>query len=88
MSPVRLAILAALGYILYRLLKADGNKKRSDAACQCPDGKPRVDDVLMEDPVCHTYVPAHDAETLERDGETYYFCSHACKEKFKKGASV
>src|ERR1051325_9227158 len=39
------------------------------------------------DPVCGMTVdPARAAGTSERDGETYYFCSPGCKQKFDAGA--
>src|SRR3954469_561920 len=36
------------------------------------------------DPVCGmTISPADAAGRIERDGQTYYFCSNGCLEKFK-----
>ena len=49
---------------------------------------------LVTDPVCGmTIDPAAAAGTTERDGETYYFCSMACQEKFdgtwgRQGAAI
>jgi YHS domain-containing protein len=37
---------------------------------------------LKRDPVCGTYVSALASPWLTVDGETYYFCSLECKEKF------
>ncbi|NOX24772.1 MAG: YHS domain-containing protein [Deltaproteobacteria bacterium] len=42
-----------------------------------------MDDLLVEDPVCHTYVPQKDSECLKSHGKTYYFCSQECRQKFK-----
>jgi len=37
-----------------------------------------------KDPVCGMDVaPAEAAGTLERDGQTYYFCSEHCRQKFQ-----
>ncbi|GMR19026.1 MAG: hypothetical protein BMS9Abin34_150 [Patescibacteria group bacterium] len=35
-----------------------------------------------KDPVCGMEVDPKTAESLEKDGQTYYFCSAKCKEDF------
>ena len=47
-----------------------------------------VQDVLVEDPVCHTYIPKGQAVQLHHDEKMYYFCSDKCCQTFlnKKGA--
>jgi YHS domain-containing protein len=79
MHPVRLLILAVLFYILYRVIfggeKKDAVKTEKIAANE---------DLLLEDPVCHTYVPQSSAIKLEKNGKTYYFCSQKCCDAFKK----
>ena len=81
MSPVRFIVLAVLFYLLYRLLF--GRKKDN-----LPP-KPEVhkvespaQDVLVQDPVCKTYVPKGQALREKKDGETYYFCSEKCRKRF------
>ena len=86
MTPLRLFVLAALFYLLYRLLtsgKKDQHKVGGEA-----ENSNRIDDVLVEDPVCHTYIPKGTATSFALNGETYYFCSNDCLKKFKaeKGA--
>ncbi len=82
MSPLRLLILAALGYILYRLLF--GKKTAPPQGTASPNGPARVaDDVLVEDPICHTYIAQQGAESLTLLGTTYYFCSPECRKKFQ-----
>ena len=80
MHPIRILILAILFYILYRILfggrKKVANKK---ASAEIPS-----QDVLAEDPVCHTYVPESQSLSLEKDGKTYYFCSKECLNKFSE----
>ena len=34
------------------------------------------------DPICHMQVDESTDLTVERDGETYYFCSEHCRQKF------
>jgi len=37
---------------------------------------------VKKDPVCHMEVDEKEALTTECDGETFYFCSEGCREKF------
>ncbi|MFN2368143.1 MAG: TRASH domain protein [Desulfurivibrionaceae bacterium] len=77
MTPLRILILAALLYILYRLLTG-GKKRLRKGAYQGSGGH----DVLVEDPVCKVCVPKQQAVTLQEAGKTTYFCSDECREKF------
>lgn len=93
MSPQRLLILAVLLYIAWRLIRnlirekidteAEKRQKKKTAGST-------VQDVLVEDPVCHTLVPKHQAVRLRQDGKTYYFCSDKCCDEFtgKPGGSA
>ena len=93
MSPQRLLILAVLLYIAWRLIRnlirekinteAEKRQKKKTAGST-------VQDVLVEDPVCHTLIPKHQAIRLRQDGKIYYFCSDKCCDKFtgKPGGSA
>lgn len=76
MSLFRLVFLGLLAYLLYRLIFARPEKKEQDEATD------RSHDVLVEDPVCHTYVPEGQALTLRHQGATVHFCSAKCRDKF------
>ena len=39
-------------------------------------------DQVEKDPVCGMFVAREAAMTLESGGQTHYFCSEACREKF------
>ena len=80
MTPLRLLILAILFYIGWRLLKRSVRHKQTDKESDGRD--PGLQDVLVEDPVCHVLVPKHQALRLRRDGITYYFCSEQCCDQF------
>ena len=88
MSPVRLVIIGALLYILYRLIA--GPRKNRQKANKTPPVSPgtAVQDVLVEDPVCHTHIPKGQAVQLHHDKKMFYFCSNKCCEMFikQKGA--
>jgi YHS domain-containing protein len=82
LSPIRLLILAALGYILYRLLFGKGRACTNGSSSQAMHNR-QADDVLVEDPVCHLYIPQQGADSLKVLGTTYYFCSPECRQKFQ-----
>jgi YHS domain-containing protein len=85
MHPFRLLVLAALLYIAWRLLKAPPRAKPGATAGEGKNND-RVQDVLMEDPVCHKLIPKSQAIRLRRDGTTYYFCSEECCDTFTREA--
>jgi len=88
MGPLRLVIIAGLIYLGYRLLISDWKKKRggSDKSSSdngtSPDAS--VEDVLVEDPICHKLVPKRQAIRLKQRGKDgyRYFCSEECCNKF------
>lgn len=81
MTPLRIVILAILFFILYRLLFG-GRKKKKVTDTHSKGQKTVTQDTLVEDPVCHSYVPKRQAVQAVKDGETYYFCSDKCCKTF------
>lgn len=43
---------------------------------------------MKKDPVCGTYLPEKQALKLTEGGETHYFCSEECKQKFSEKTSA
>jgi YHS domain-containing protein len=82
MNPLRLLLLAALFYLAYRLLRG----ARSSSSTTMWDSGSGPDslkhDILIEDPVCHTYVPKSQAVPLDKGEKIYYFCSKKCRDVF------
>lgn len=85
MSPLRIFVLAVLLYIGYRLVRnaltGDSDKKTAKKNSE-PESDTPVEDVLMEDPVCHSLVPKQQAIRLQHRGSTVYFCSEECCNTF------
>lgn len=83
MTPLRFVILAVLIFLAYRLLigafkqNQDGGKKQKTVKNDGP-----VNDVLVEDPVCHTLIPRKQAIHLQHQGSMFYFCSEKCCNSF------
>ena len=84
MLVVRLVILAILLYIAWLLVRGITGRSGTGHQEKGAEKKAPSQDVLVEDPVCHTLVPKHQAVRLRRDGETFYFCSDACCDKFSE----
>jgi YHS domain-containing protein len=70
-------------YLLFKLVRksppeVDG--KPDSARIRTPADS----EELVEDPLCHTYVPVSQAIRTEIDGKTLYFCSRKCLEQYGK----
>lgn len=89
MNPLRLFLLAALVYILWRLLRRQlRDKIQSELLRQQQDEQNKQEaaaDILVEDPVCGVLIPKQEAVRLRQDGATYYFCSESCCDAFTGG---
>lgn len=82
---IRLLILLALGYLVYRIarmLLLSGSRRAENHREGVGTLPRRVDDELVQDPVCKTYIPLREAEKRHIDGRDYYFCSRACADRF------
>ncbi len=75
----RLLILAALAFVLYKVLKGILRV----AGGQAPPRREEVDD-MIQDPQCGTYVPSREAVRRRVRGEDVYFCSEECASKYLK----
>jgi YHS domain-containing protein len=47
-----------------------------------PVEKDQEPDLLVQDPVCKTFIPRREALRAEKDGKTYFFCSEGCLKRF------
>jgi len=83
-TPLRLVIIGILLYILYRLLTGSRRKGLRDGKHGSAASGRAVQDVLVEDPVCHTYIPKGQAIQLHHNKQMYYFCSDKCCRMFLK----
>jgi hypothetical protein len=52
------------------------------AASSGGDSRGQAPQSLKKDPVCGTFVSAATAVLKSKGGETYYFCSAECRDKF------
>ena len=79
---IRFILYAVIIYVLYRIiryfLRTKPVQKNND---QFSSGNVQGED-LVEDTVCHTYIPISQSYKKELAGIKYYFCSKECYESF------
>ncbi len=80
----RLLIVLGLGYLGYWLIK-----KVAVSLGLWPEAPKKVEDrepdVLVQDPVCKTFIPRKEALRTQKDGKAYFFCSEGCLKRFLSG---
>ena len=79
----KLFIFAVFLYVVYRLLTG-GRKKRpvgNNRQTTAP-GELAAHDQLVEDPVCHIYIPKRQAIVLQDSDTLVYFCSDQCRKMY------
>jgi uncharacterized protein len=79
---IRLFIFIILIFLLYNITNAvkqlrPGKNENLKAESTAAGGED-----LIEDPVCHTYIPVSQAYKKEISGKDYYFCSKQCSDKY------
>jgi len=84
---LKLIILVVVGYVFYRALKSWMLGSGSQSADLDGKGKTEVDDVLVQDPVCKTYITQRDSIHLQQDGKVLYFCSEQCRDRYIASSS-
>ena len=78
---LRLVLGVIVFYLLFRLLRKGFPRMGGKAGPA--EIKTAAGEDLVEDPLCHAYVPIGDACRTEIDGKTVYFCSPKCLEQYK-----
>jgi uncharacterized protein len=79
---IKFLILAVVGYIFYRALKSMMIDSRASSSDDMQRGPTDVDDVLVQDPICKTYIPQRSGIHVRHKGQVIYFCSEACRDRF------
>ncbi|MBN1196216.1 MAG: YHS domain-containing protein [Candidatus Aminicenantes bacterium] len=77
---LRLLFFALAIYLVWRLIFPRSGRRR-EWGKRGRAGKPHPEEMKM-DPVCGTWVPITQAEQTEINGETLYFCSKACRDRY------
>jgi YHS domain-containing protein len=77
-----LLLILLLRSFLGGLFSSRRKPARRPASNQPPAPPKHAGGTLYKDPVCGTYVSGDSAVTLTLNGETLYFCSRECWDKY------
>jgi YHS domain-containing protein len=80
--PIRVILLFIGIYLLYRVIKFIRQAKPVSMDNRQFKPAPITGEDLVEDPVCHTYIPVSQAYKQEIAGKSCYFCSKECYEDY------
>lgn len=82
-AMLRLIVAIVIVYLVYRLAKLFflPSGKRQEHFPGEPT--PIEGEDMVKDPYCNTYIPMSNAYKASVNGETCYFCSQECLEKYK-----
>ncbi len=76
-----------LGYLLYLVIRKVARSLGLWPEATRSPGPDREPDVLVQDPVCQTFIPRKEALKAEKDGKVYFFCSEGCLKRFRRSGS-
>jgi len=71
------------GYLAYSLFK----KIRQffhPGASGSPETRSNEPEVLVQDPICGTFIPRKEALKIRQDGQDFFFCSEGCLQRFRR----
>jgi YHS domain-containing protein len=80
----RLLLGLALGVLVYLVFKKLGKSLGLGGGAPRPRGGREAEE-LVQDPVCHTFIPRKEALKVQKDGKDYFFCSEGCLKRFRRG---
>ena len=76
-----------IGYLIYLVIRKVAQTLGLWPQVPQPGAKNREPDVLVQDPVCQTFIPRKEALKVEKDGKVYFFCSEGCLKRFRRSGS-
>ncbi|HID30344.1 MAG TPA: hypothetical protein EYP19_10110 [Desulfobacterales bacterium] len=79
---MRLLILCFLIYLGYWIFKKWALPRQSSTTPSEEIASTAVDDVMVRDPFCQTYLAKKQGIKCVINEETHYFCSTACRDKY------
>jgi uncharacterized protein len=81
---LRLIFGLLLGYVVYRVVRKLKEMFTLSGPTQQSPKMPQPD-VLVQDPICGTFIPRQEALKFTKDGQDYFFCSEGCLKRFRRG---
>ncbi len=77
---LRLILLAAVLYVLYRILRGVLVSKKREVK----GVRGEIIDELVQDPQCKLYIPSRSSVKRVISGRNYSFCSEECARRFEE----
>ena len=78
---MKLLLLIVIAYLAYRAVKS-WVLRNLQVPGEGGSQHPKVDDVMVKDPVCGIYFPQREGVALQHDGQRLVFCSKACRDRY------
>ena len=82
---LKLLLYLGLGYMAYLVIKPVARSLGLWPQAPRPVEKDQEPDVLVQDPVCKTFIPRREALKAEKGGVSHFFCSEGCLKRFLSG---
>ena len=79
---LKFLLYLGLGYMAYLIIKPVARSLGLWPQAPRPVEKDQEPDVLVQDPVCKTFIPRREALKAEKGGASYFFCSEGCLKRF------
>jgi YHS domain-containing protein len=76
-----------IGYLSYLIIRKVAQALGLWPQPPQPRARNQEPDVLVQDPVCQTFIPRKEALRAEKDGKVYFFCSEGCLKRFRRGSN-
>jgi YHS domain-containing protein len=76
---LRIIFYALLAYVIYWIIRFFSSLNKG---LKSPPSPQKLSGKMVKDEICDTYLPKEDAKKEIIQGEEYYFCSDACRQKF------
>ncbi|MCF8109071.1 MAG: YHS domain-containing protein [Desulfohalobiaceae bacterium] len=79
---IKILVFVVAGFLLYKMIMGDRNKKVADKKKQ----EPPIEETgeMVKDPVCGTYVSNDSPIRVKEGDQIHYFCSYECRDAFLK----
>ncbi|MBX3333634.1 MAG: hypothetical protein KF876_05885 [Nitrospira sp.] len=82
-------LLVVLYFLLRQMFRSVTGPSRVDRSISSDSAeRDKEQDQMVEDPVCHTFVPKRIAVIEQMGGQTYCFCSEECAVTFRSRRPV
>lgn len=78
---MKLLLIIVIAYLVYRTAKSRLMRNPSAPPWDSASN-PKIDDVMIKDPVCGTYFPRREGVELRHAGQVIVFCSATCRDRF------